>query len=193
MVHNRDAVAETCRLFHVMCCQENRAAAGAEFLDDVPQRKSCLRIETCSRLVEKQEFRIADERTGNGESLFLAARKLSDSSVPFLLERDSVNNLVNVVTAFVETAKQPQRLDNRHLLGKLCFLQLNSDPLAQRLIVPRIPMLAQQFDRPFIRRRQPLEYLDSCRLPRPIWPKQAKTLPNKYFEIKSINGSYVRK
>src|SRR6185295_10358530 len=107
MVHNRDAVAETCRLFHVMCCQEDRAAAGSEFLDDVPQRKTRLRIETCSWLVEKQEFRIADERTRNGESLFLAARELSDSRVSFLLERDRVNNLVHVVTAFVETAKQP--------------------------------------------------------------------------------------
>src|SRR6185503_3387918 len=147
MVHDRDTVAWACRFFHGMRCQEDRAAARAEFLDDVPQRKTRLRIETCSRLVEKQQFRIADECTGNGESLFLTTRELSDSCVPFLFERDGVDNLVNIVTAFVETAKQPQRLDNCHLLGELCLLQLNTNSLSQSLIVSRMPMLAQQLDR----------------------------------------------
>src|SRR6185369_11201269 len=193
MVHDRDAIAETCCLFHVMCCQEDRAAARAEFFYDVPQRKTRLRIETGSRLVEKQQFRIADERTRNGESLFLTTRELSDSRVSLLFECDRVNNFVNIVAAFVETAKQSQCLDNRHLLGQLRLLQLNANLLAQRLIVPGVPMLAQQLNRTFVRRRQTLEYLDSRRLPRPIWPKQPKTLSDEHLQIEPINGRHIRK
>jgi hypothetical protein len=54
-------------------------------------------------------------------------------------------------------------------------------------------MLAQQLDSTFIRRRQSLEYLDSRRLPCPIWPKQPKTLADEHFQIESIHSRYIRK
>src|ERR1043166_1103610 len=73
VVHDRDAVAETRRLFHVMCRQENRAAARAEFLDDVPEREARLRIESGGRFIEKQQLRIAYEGTCHCESLLLSA------------------------------------------------------------------------------------------------------------------------
>src|SRR6185369_733967 len=116
MVHDRDAIAETCRLFHVVSGQKNRAATRAKFFDDVPKRQTRLRIETSRRLIQKQELRIAVERTFNDESLFLPTRELTHARVSFLLERDGMNHLVNIMTALVETAKQPQRLDYRHLL-----------------------------------------------------------------------------
>src|ERR1051325_6553761 len=43
VVHDRDAIAETRRLFHVVRRQENRAAARAKSLDDVPERQPCSR------------------------------------------------------------------------------------------------------------------------------------------------------
>ena len=105
-----------------MSCQKNRATTGAKFLDDVPQRETCLRIKTSGRLVEKQQLRITDERTSDGESLFLTAGEFANARVSRLFECDGMNNLINVVTTLVETAKQTQRLDDRHFLGELCFL-----------------------------------------------------------------------
>ena len=105
MVHDRDAIAEARGLFHVVSCQKSCATTGAKLLDDVPQRETCLWIKPGGRLIEKQQLRIADERTSNSESLFLPARKLADSRVSFFFERDGVNNFVDAVPALLETAK----------------------------------------------------------------------------------------
>src|ERR1044072_9540578 len=61
VVHDRDAIAETRRLFHVVRRQENRVAARAKSLDDVPERQARLRIEPGSWFIEKQQIMIAYE------------------------------------------------------------------------------------------------------------------------------------
>src|SRR5689334_11194351 len=119
MVHDRDAIAESRRLLHVVCGQKHRAATRTKFLDDVPQRKTCLRIETSRRFVQEQKLRVTNERARNGESLFLTTREFAHTCVSFLLERDSMDNLINIVTALIKAAKQPQGLDDRHLLRQL--------------------------------------------------------------------------
>ena len=53
-------------------------------------------------------------------------------------------------------------------------------------------MLAQQFDRALIRRRQAFQYFDGSCLAGAIWTKQTKTLTREHFEIESVNGSNVR-
>src|SRR6185369_7077001 len=98
MIHDGDAIAETRRLFHIVSRQKNGAATGAKFFDDVPERETRLRIEPGGRLIKKQQLRIAYERTGNSESLFLTTREFADTSVTFLFQRDSMNNFIDVVT-----------------------------------------------------------------------------------------------
>jgi hypothetical protein len=95
------------------------------------------------------------------------------------------------MTAFVETAKESQSLDHRHLFRQLRFLELDTNTFAQCPIVSIIPVLPQQLNRTLVRSRQPLEYFDGRRLPRPIRPQQPKTLPREYLEIKPIDGGDV--
>src|SRR5678815_628995 len=73
MVHDRDAITEARRFLHVMSRQQNRPTTRTKLFDYVPQRETCLWIEPGGRLIEKQQLRITDERTGNGEPLLLTA------------------------------------------------------------------------------------------------------------------------
>ena len=54
-------------------------------------------------------------------------------------------------------------------------------------------MLAEQFDRTFIFRRQAFEYFDGSGLSGAIGTKQTKALTREHFEIESVDGSDVRK
>src|SRR5215211_5286566 len=108
MVHNRHAVAESRRFFHVVSGQKDRATTGAKFFHDVPKRQTCLWIKPGGWLVKKQQFGITYERTGNCESLLLTTREFAYARVSFLFEGYRLNNLINAVTKLVKTAKQTQ-------------------------------------------------------------------------------------
>src|ERR1043166_6950530 len=58
VVHNRHAVTETRRRFHVVGSEENGAASFAKSFHDVPERQTRLRIQTGGRLIKKEELRI---------------------------------------------------------------------------------------------------------------------------------------
>jgi hypothetical protein len=72
--------------------------------------------------------------------------------VSLFFETDSANDLIDAVTALVETAKEPHSLFYGNFFRELSFLQLNADAFAQRSIVTAVPVLAQQLDRAFILR-----------------------------------------
>src|ERR1051326_8126414 len=88
VVDDGDAVTEAFGLVHVVRGDENGAATGLEGAQDVPDVPPRLRIESGRRLVEEEQFRIADERTGNRESLLLAAGELADIRVALVHEVD---------------------------------------------------------------------------------------------------------
>src|SRR6185369_10244108 len=102
--------------------QQDRAAARAKLFDNVPQRQTRLRIESGGWFVEKQQLRIADEGTGDRESLLLSAGQFADAGVAFFFEGYGVNDFVDVVASLVKTAKQSQSLGDGNFFGELSFL-----------------------------------------------------------------------
>src|SRR5262245_39510248 len=78
MIYDRHAIAQFVRLIHVMRREQDCAPLLAEAADDVPKLAASLRIKTCRGLIQKQQIRIAHQRTSNGEPLLLPARQLSD-------------------------------------------------------------------------------------------------------------------
>ena len=54
-------------------------------------------------------------------------------------------------------------------------------------------MLAQQFDRAFIRGSQTFQYLDGGCFSSAIRAKQTETLAREHFEIEPVDGGYVSK
>ena len=88
VVHDRDAVAETLGLLHVVRRQQDGAPGGLEARDVLPELQAALRVEARRRLVEEEHLRIARQRAGDREPLALAAGELADARVALLLERE---------------------------------------------------------------------------------------------------------
>src|SRR5262245_34790483 len=103
-------VAESLGLVHVMRRQENRPAAGAESVDQVPQLPARLRIEPGGRLVEHQQVGSADERAGYGETLALAAGELANTGRRLFLQRYPADDFIRGLTSTVEATEQRHRL-----------------------------------------------------------------------------------
>jgi hypothetical protein len=124
--------------------------------------------------------------------LFLPARELADTRVSLFFKSDDTDHFLDVVTALVEAAKESQRLDHGNFLRQLRFLQLHADTLAQRSILPAVPMLAQQLDLPFVQGSQAFEDLDGGCFTGAVRTEQAKTLAGVDLEIEPVHSGYVR-
>src|SRR5690242_1814964 len=88
VIDDRHAVAENLRLVHVVRRQHDRAAERFELGDQIPELAPRLRIESRSRLVEKEQVGVADYRAGECKALLLPTGKFSDARIAFLLELD---------------------------------------------------------------------------------------------------------
>lgn len=56
--------------------ENDRASFVAQFADQFPEGAAGLGIEACRRLVEEDDFRVVDQREGQGQALLLAAAHL---------------------------------------------------------------------------------------------------------------------
>ena len=73
VIHDADAVAEPLRLIHVVGGQDDGATRLFELVHEVPQMTPRLRVEASGRLIEKKQFRIADQCAGHGQPLLLSS------------------------------------------------------------------------------------------------------------------------
>jgi hypothetical protein len=111
--------------------EQDRAARALEFFDQLPQLTPGLRIEPGGGLIQEQEIGIADERAGQREPLLLAARERADARPPLLLQLNELDHVLRRGAFLEEAAEQTHRLLDGELVGKLRFLELDSEPLLQ--------------------------------------------------------------
>src|SRR5688572_8771507 len=173
VIDDGHAIAQELRLVHVMGRHQDRAASCAKLVEQPPQLPPRVRIEPGGRLVEKQQVRIAGERAGEREALFLAAGELADTARPLAFELDNLQQIVDRPPARVERTKEPQRLLDGQLVGELRLLQLDAEPLAQRSFV-MAPAQSKYLDLAGIWLQQTFQDLDRCRLAGAVRPEQAK-------------------
>ena len=188
VVDDGDPIAEPFGLLHVMRRQDNRPPRSLELLDEIPELAAGLRIESGGRLVEKQEVGIADQGNRQGEALFLPARQRHDARVALFLELDQGNQFVGRRTSSVEAAEEPQRLDDRQLVGELGVLQLDAEPLAQLLGI-RGPAQAEDLDVASVRHGEPLADLDRRRLAGAVRAQQPEALAGGDVEVDAVDGN----
>src|SRR6185369_16555128 len=112
-------------------------------------------------------LRIADHRARQREPLLLSSAQLPDARTALLAELHEVDHLVHAPAARIEAAEQPHGLLHRELVGELRLLELDAEPLAQRVLVVG-PASPEHFHHALVRRRQPLADLDRRRLARAI-------------------------
>ena len=192
MIHDGDAVAEALRFFHVMRREQHRAAGGTELPDDLPELAPRLWIETGRRLIEEQQVRLADERTGNRQPLLLSARQCDDARPPFFFELDERQHLVDRVRVTVERAEHGECLLDGELVGELRFLELNAQALAERASCGAFtPGRAKNLDVAAVLECQSLEDFDGRGLACPVRAQQAEALAARDGEVDAGNRDDV--
>ena len=77
-VDQRDPVGQALGLLHEVGDEDDRHAAVADVLDELPGVAPGLRVEAGGELVEDRDPRVADERERDREPLLLAARELAE-------------------------------------------------------------------------------------------------------------------
>src|SRR5262245_17651622 len=190
VVHNSDPIAQRFGFIHVMRCQQDGATAAAKLREQLPELTPRLRIESGRRLIEKQQVRIARQRTGHGKPLPLTSGELSNPASSFRFELHDPEQLVDRAAAVVEGTEQPQCLFDRELVGKLRLLQLHADALTQPAVVtaPRHP---ENLHLSPVRLEKAFQNFDGRRLSRAVRAKQAEALAASDMERQPIDGNDV--
>src|SRR5687768_11032183 len=186
VVDDRDAVAQTLGLLHVVRRQDDRATAGAEHADELPKLPARLRIEPRGRLIEKEELRITNERARECETLLLSAGERSDTRARLLFELHERDHLRDVPTPIVEAAKEAHRLSHGKLLRELRFLKLNAEQLSKVTLIGG-PAPPEHLDLARCRGDQPLANFDRGGLAGAVRPEKAKAFAGPHFKIEPID------
>ena len=125
-----DAVGEPFCLVHVVRRQEDRLAEVAEVFDHVPGCSACRGIEAGGRLVEEDQFRVADQGEREVESAALAAGEARRLSVVLAFESDERDRLDDGARLAVVAGVQLERLADRQAGVGCGLLQDDPDPVA---------------------------------------------------------------
>jgi hypothetical protein len=190
VVHDSDALAEALGFVHVMRGEKDGPAGELELLDQIPKLAAGLRVQAGGGLIEKKKIGIADERASERETLFLAARKISDARILFFFELHEFDGFGGARPFLKKAAEQAERFEDGQLFRELGILQLNAEPLT-KLPGIGIPMETKQFDVAGIGSSQAFANLDGCCFARPVWPEKAEALAGADFEVEAIDGDHV--
>ena len=104
--------------------------------NQVPDRAPCLRVESGRQFVEEYQFGVVDEREGDEEALFLAARQGHEPGVSFVAQPELLDQAIAVNVGSIEGRPQADGFGNLDSLLKLRLLKLHANPLLQRVPVP---------------------------------------------------------
>src|SRR5580692_3224777 len=88
MLDDGYAVAQTFGFLHQMSGQKDGLAALADAAHQIPDGAARLRVEAGGQLVEKDHFRVVDQRQGNKEALLLASGEVHEPGVALIGEAE---------------------------------------------------------------------------------------------------------
>jgi hypothetical protein len=117
--------------------QQDRDAAVADRLDQVPGVPAGLRVQAGGELVQDRDPGVADQREGDGQPLLLTAGKLLVPGPELVAETELAGQLGPVGRVRVEGGVQVERLAYRHLLRQLALLELHTHQAAELRIAGR--------------------------------------------------------
>src|SRR5262249_41028924 len=143
------------------------------------------RVEAGRRLVEEDHFGIPDERKAEVEPAPLAAREPPRTRVPFFLEADQLDHLVDRPRVFVVTAELGQLLGDGQGLVHRRRLQRDADPLAPFEARAR-GVGAEHVSFTAVALAVALKDLDGGRLARAVRAEQAEDLAGAKLEVDAL-------
>ena len=130
VVDDGEAVAEALGFVHVMRGQQNGAAFLLKGADGVPELAAALRIEPGGGLIEKQNFWVADQRSGDGQALALASGKLAHPGIGLLGELHFFKDFLRRAWLRVEAGEEVDGFADSELFGEARLLQRDAELLA---------------------------------------------------------------
>jgi hypothetical protein len=146
-----------------------------------------LGVQTGSRLVEKEQFRFADESAGDRQALPLATGEVFYPSRALFSQADFGHQVVQVAVSWVETAKESERFFHGEFGRQFCFLQRDAEALS-KLVVMSSPLPAENLDVSGAWLVQSFENLDGRRFSRPVGSQQAETFTFVHVEVDPADG-----
>ena len=182
-----DAVGEPFCLVHVVRRQEDRLAEVAEVFDHVPGCSAGRGVEACGRLVEEDQFRVADQCEREVESAAFAARETRCLSVVLSFQSDERDRLDDGSRLAVVARVQLESFANCQAGVGRGFLQ--DDPDAVAPFTRPVSGINAEY-RYLAARAGPesLEDLDGGRFAGSIWAEEGEDLAALDLEIDSSYG-----
>ena len=179
---HRDPVGQVFRLVHVMGGEEDGLAELPQPGHDLPGRAAGGRVETGGRLVQEDEFRVADEGEGEIEAAPVAAGEPGAERARLLGEADQGDGLVDISRRAVEPGVHGQALPDGQAGLRLRLLQDHAHavpPGAARRgrVVPQDPDLSLRA------RPEAFEDLDRRGLTRAVRAEEGEDLAPPHLQI----------
>lgn len=127
--HNGDAITERLGFVGEVGDEDDGGTAVSYPLDEPPHTPPGAGVEALRQFIEKDDFRVVQERERQEETLSLAARQSPEWSSPNGHEVPFIHDLGRSLLALGE---EPDSLFNPKAFGQIAVLELTADPSGKR-------------------------------------------------------------
>src|SRR5690242_4570928 len=100
MIDDRKTLAERVGFFHIVRGEQDRPAFLVVLTNDFPKQETRLRIETNTRLIQKQNLRIMHHRTRDRDALHHSSRKAAHKLVGAISQLEALEERRCALAAF---------------------------------------------------------------------------------------------
>ena len=190
LLHNRQPVAESFRLFHIVGGQHYGGALGAAGGNQLPHGAAGLRVEAGRRLVQDYQFGIVDQRGGQGEPLPLAARQGADAGAGLVGQPHPFQQFARRQADGIETAQQRQDFGQMEIFVVGRGLQLHPDAAFDGFGVLR-QFHTEDAEAAGGGRLQPLGHFQGGGFAGAVGPQQPEHLARRHRERNAVHGGKV--
>src|SRR5438270_1137042 len=166
--------------------QEDCFAKLREVLDDLPEMPPGARIETGSRLIKEQDFRIAGQSNPDIKPAFLPSGELVDLRLPLLLEPYEGDHLVQRSRMRIEAPVHVDRLGDGQVGVDTSRLQDDPDLFPKPAVMGR-GIDAKHRDSSGIAGAESLQDLNGRRLARAVRPEQGKDFSLRDGDVNTLD------
>src|SRR5882757_3159683 len=131
MVDDGDTVAEAFRLFDVMRGHKDCFFLAAQLFDDVVDFAAHLWVQAGGRLIQKKHAWVVYQSHGERQALLLSAGKLAVEGVALFFQAETLQQLLGIAAALVESSEKAQRFHDAQFVGQGSRLQRSADFMFQ--------------------------------------------------------------
>src|SRR5258706_15775295 len=116
MVNDGDTVAEAFGLFNVVRGHEDSFFLAAQLFDDVVDFAADLRVQAGRGFVQEKHAWVVYQSHGEGQALLLSAGKLAVEGVAFFFQAETLEQLLRIAAALVESSEKAQRFHDARVV-----------------------------------------------------------------------------